>query len=248
MAASNPAGAPSNLTGRHDWEPWTTAQVELVFIDMHSHSISSDDARATVEQYLKWIGALRGKGYRIDGIALTEHRKFDADADYAELAEHYGVLILKGSELDTNMGHCLIYGVNEALHSRIDFGNVRIDLPTLLEAASDCGAVAVPAHPGRVMVGLFDHVERSGGASPDVWVVERVNGGSRPAENERAAAVADEHGYLGIGGSDAHFASSIGACLTEFPDGIANESDLVEALNRRSFRPALLEETRNPSR
>ena len=50
---------------------------------MHTHSVSSDDARATVEQYLKWIHSLRRKGYRVDGIVLTEHRKFDRDLDYS---------------------------------------------------------------------------------------------------------------------------------------------------------------------
>ena len=54
-----------------------------MFVDMHCHSVSSDDARATVEQYLKWIQVLRKRGYQVDAIVLTEHRKFDFDADYA---------------------------------------------------------------------------------------------------------------------------------------------------------------------
>ena len=59
---------------------------ELMFLDLHTHSVSSDDSRATVEQYVKWAGVLRRKGRRIDGFVLTEHRKFDFDADYSSLA------------------------------------------------------------------------------------------------------------------------------------------------------------------
>ncbi|HLF05459.1 MAG TPA: hypothetical protein VI855_09620, partial [Dehalococcoidia bacterium] len=72
-----------------------------MYLDLHSHSVSSDDSRATVEQYLKWIQVLRKRGHTVDGIVLTEHRKFDYDKDYSTLAAQYGVLVLKGSELDT---------------------------------------------------------------------------------------------------------------------------------------------------
>lgn len=215
-----------------------------MIIDMHCHSVASDDARATVEQYLKWINVLRGKGYWIDGIVLTEHRKYDVDADYAELAERYGVLVLKGSELDTNMGHFLVYGVTEELASRLDFADVTLDAGELMAAAEELGAVALPAHPGRTRIGFAEFVEGEGNPVAGVWAVEVLNGGSRPQENERAAQLARERGYLGIGGSDAHFASAIGTCLTEFDtDRIHTEADLVAALKRKAFRSLRLEET-----
>ena len=64
-----------------------------MYIDMHSHSVASDDSRATVEQYLKWINAQRKKGFQIDGIVLTEHRQFAAESDYSDLAKQYDVLV-----------------------------------------------------------------------------------------------------------------------------------------------------------
>ena len=57
-------------------------------LDLHCHSVSSDDSRATVEQYLKWIVSLRKKGYNVDGIVLTEHRKFDIDLDYTDISDN----------------------------------------------------------------------------------------------------------------------------------------------------------------
>ena len=119
-----------------------------MYLDLHSHSVSSDDSRATVEQYVKWVQVLRGKrGCTIDGFVLTEHRKFDFDKDYSQLAAEYDVLILKGSELDTCYGHVLVYGVTEGLARDIDFADVKMDARELMKAARHHGAIAVPAHP-----------------------------------------------------------------------------------------------------
>ena len=215
-----------------------------MYLDLHSHSVSSDDSRSTVEQYLKWIQVLRKRGLTLDGIVLTEHRKFDHDLDYSSLAEHYGVLVFKGSELDTRYGHFLVYGVSKALTDELDFGDVRMDARELLKAARHHGALAIPAHPGRMGIGLVEYMAQ-GEEFEDVSIVELLNGGSRQGENERATDLCEKEGYLGIGGSDAHLTSHIGACLTHFPATINNEQDLVESLLSGQFRPVWLEDTRN---
>jgi len=215
-----------------------------VYLDMHSHSVSSDDSRATVEQYLKWIQVLRKRGHVVDGIVLTEHRKFDYDKDYAALANQYDVVVLKGSELDTRYGHVLVYGVTEPLTKDIDFGNVAMDTRELLKAARQHGAYAVPAHPGRFGIGLTEYIQQ-GEIFDDVHIVERLNGGSRKGENERAWELCDDKGYLGVGGSDAHLTSHICTCLTRFEAKISNEADLVEALLSEQFQPVWLEDTTN---
>lgn len=215
-------------------------------IDMHSHSVSSDDSRATVEQYLKWIQVLRKRGYSIDGIVLTEHRKFDKAIDYSGLARQYGVLVLKGSELDTLHGHFLVYGVSDGLLGSVDFSNVAIDSFQLVEEAARRGAIAVPAHPGRAGIGLCEFMDR-GVEFPGLSIVETLNGGSRRGENERGMELAANRGYMGIAGSDAHLVSSIGACLTSFPGAIRSEQDLVEALLHGEFAPLRLEETTEAS-
>ena len=219
-----------------------------MYLDMHSHSVSSDDSRATVEQYLKWIQVLRKRGHVVDGIVLTEHRKFDYDKDYSALANQYDVVVLKGSELDTRYGHVLVYGVTEPLTKDIDFGNVAMDTRELLKAARQHGAYAVPAHPGRFGIGLTEYIQQ-GETFDDVHIVERLNGGSRKGENERAWELCDDKGYLGVGGSDAHLTSHICTCLPRFEAKISNEADLVEALLSEQFQPVWLEDTtNNPTR
>ena len=217
-----------------------------MYLDMHSHSVSSDDSRATVEQYLKWIGVLRKRGHVVDGIVLTEHRKFDFDKDYSALASQYGVVVLKGSELDTRYGHVLVYGVTEPLTREIDFSNVAMDTRELLKAARQHGAYAVPAHPGRFGIGLTEYIQQ-GETFDDVRIVERLNGGSRQGENERAWELCDNMGYLGVGGSDAHLTSHIGVCLTRFPTDISTEAELVEALLSEQFQPVWLKDATNGS-
>ena len=213
-------------------------------MDMHSHSVSSDDSRATVEQYLKWIQVLRKRGYTIAGIVLTEHRKFDLNMDYSSLAQEYGVLVLKGSELDTNCGHILVYGVTERLLNEVDFSDVTMSAVELMDTAKVHGATAIPAHPGRIRIGLCEFVDQ-GILFPNVTIVETLNGGSRSGENERALHLAEASGYRRTGGSDAHLASSIATCLTAFDTGIHNEGELVEALLYSEYTPVLLEDTLN---
>ena len=213
-----------------------------MFLDLHCHSVSSDDSRATVEQYVKWVQVLRKRNYAVDGIVLTEHRKFDFDKDYSSLAEQYGLLILKGSELDTRYGHFLVYGVNEGLTKEIDFSDVRMDARELMQAARHHDAVALPAHPGRFGIGLTEYVQQ-GESFPDVSVVEILNGGGRAGENERAEELCESLGLRGIGGSDAHFTSHIATCMTDFRAGIGNEVQLVDAILSGEFRPVRLEET-----
>ena len=212
-----------------------------MFIDLHTHSVSSDDSRATVEQYVKWVGVLRRKGYRMDGFVLTEHRKFDFDKDYGALAAENDVLVLKGSELDTNCGHFLVYGVTETLTSRIDFGNVQMDAVELVRTAEECGAIAIPAHPGRFGIGFCEYVGEVDGFD-GVQVVERLNGSNRPGEQERADALIDQRGYLGTGGSDAHVVSAIGSCMTQFDGEVHRETDLVELLRAGAFRAVRLDD------
>ena len=213
-----------------------------MFLDLHSHSTSSDDSRATVEQYVKWAGVIRRKGYQIGGFVLTEHRKFDFDKDYSALADENDLIILKGSELDTNYGHFLVYGITEELARRVNFSDVSMDALKLVDAARECGGIAVPAHPGRFGIGLYEFID-NGADFGAINVVEHLNGSNRPGEQERAEELIERHGYLTVGGSDAHSVSAIGVCMTQFDNPIADVNDLVRELRTGNFRPVRLEDT-----
>ena len=214
-----------------------------MFIDMHVHSVSSDDSRATVDQYVKWASVLRRRGYRIDGFVLTEHRRFDSDKDYSMLADDNDLLILKGSELDTNCGHFLVYGVTEELARRIDFADVNTDATDLMRAAEGCGAIVVPAHPGRFGIGLYEFIEHETSLKA-LRIVEHLNGGDRAGERERAEELMGKYRFAGIGGSDAHLVSAIGSCMTRFDNPVSTENELLRELSAERFLAVHLEEAR----
>ncbi|MCB1740495.1 MAG: PHP domain-containing protein [Gammaproteobacteria bacterium] len=203
-----------------------------MILDLHAHSIKSDDGRAKVENYCQWI---KKREIPIDGFVLTEHRQFDDESDYQALGREFGLTILKASEVETEYGHVLVFGVSRPLVEAFDFAYTRNPLAQVIEASERHGAVAVPCHPGRPKVGMHAHIDEYGVPS-GVRIVEVLNGGSRGNEDEIAKAMAEEQGYLGIGGSDAHIVSHIGRCATRFPAPIRSEQELVEALKGNDFQ------------
>ena len=133
-----------------------------MILDLHNHSVASDDSRAKVENYCQWI---RRRELPLDGFVLSEHRQFDAESDYRALEDESGLVILKASEVETEYGHVLVFGVNDDLRAALDFADVRLSLSRVLAEAKRCGAVAVPCHPGRPRVGMCAHFETLGPVS-----------------------------------------------------------------------------------
>ena len=203
-----------------------------MILDLHTHSIKSDDGRAKVENYCQWIRARR---VPIDGFVLTEHRQFDFESDYRALARKHDLVILKGAEVETEYGHVLVFGVTAPLYRAFDFASIGLPLEQVVAHCAAHDAVAVPCHPGRPRVGMSAHLAEHG-VPQGVRIVEIHNGGSRGDEDAVAAAMARELGYLGVGGSDSHIVSHIGRCATEFPAPVASEAALVEALRAETFR------------
>lgn len=213
-----------------------------MILDLHTHSIKSDDGRAKVENYCQWI---RSKDVPIDGFVLTEHRQHDFDSDYSALAEKNDLVILKGSEVETEYGHVLVFGVTEALTKEFDFRRIDLPLAMVIETCEAHGAVAVPCHPGRPRVGMFAHTDELG--VPDgVKIVEIYNGGSRDNEDQIAIDNAEMLGYRGIGGSDSHIVSHIGRCATEFSADIRDMGGLIAALQAGEFNAVTFKHQAQP--
>jgi len=204
-------------------------------LDLHLHSEASDDSRAPVEAYLKWLARKRDER-PLDGLVLTEHRQFNAAADYRELEDQYGMLILKASEVETDYGHVLVYGVNDDILKRFDFTNVRLNAQEVITEVARLGGIAMPCHPGRPTIGLIEHYQKKPPLEGVVGV-EALNGGSKKGENERVAGLVQAYGYHAFGGSDSHLVSFVGLCATVFDRDITTIEDLIEALRTGGYHP-----------
>ncbi len=143
-------------------------------------------------------------------------------------------MVLKASEVETDYGHVLVFGVNDDIQGRFDFSNVRLNAQELIDGVAEMGGMAVPCHPGRPNVGLCEHYEKKPPLE-NVVAVELLNGGSRKGENERTEALVARYGYRTTGGSDSHLVSLIGLCATRFEAEIRTIEDLVRELKSGSY-------------
>ncbi len=127
---------------------------------------------------------------------LTEHRQFNRDADYRALEDKFGTMVLRASEVETDYGHMLVFGVNDDMTARFDFANVRLDAQTLINEVARMGGIVVPCHPGRPNVGMYEHYQNKPPLE-NVVAVEVLNGGSRKGEDERSAELIAKYGFRG---------------------------------------------------
>ncbi|MGH7842491.1 MAG: PHP-associated domain-containing protein [Candidatus Binataceae bacterium] len=213
-------------------------------LDLHSHSEASEDSRAPLEAYLNWL-KLRRAERPVDGIVLTEHRQFNQAADYRALEDKFGVMVLKASEVETDYGHVLVFGVTDEMTQRFDFADVRLPAQAVIDEVARMGGVAIPCHPGRPNVGLCEHYTKKPPLE-NVIAVEVLNGGSRKGEDERSEALVRQYDYRAIGGSDSHLVSLIGLCATRFDADVRSMTDLVSELRTGNYAPVDFRPRRKP--
>ena len=215
-----------------------------MLIDLHVHTRLSSDSKVAPEQYFEAIGS---HAVGLGAICFTEHRLFPEDAEldatYAAMAERYRVHIFKGIEVDTNLGHLLVFGVNAAIRHRFRLDSRMIRAEHLIEVVHDEGGVAIPAHPFRDSgygSRLDDLLARLG---PALSVVEAVNGQNTGEQNREAIAVAEKLGLTAVGGSDAHFATPAWflTCATELEREVATVEELCAELRAGRARPYFFE-------
>jgi predicted metal-dependent phosphoesterase TrpH len=213
-----------------------------VILDMHVHTAASDDSTATIEGYVELIVAYR-KFHPFDGFVLTEHRTYTPGLPLRHYWDEYGVLVLQGVEIDTNIGHLLVYGINDRVLERFDLSQRMHDGRRIISELTRLGAAAAPSHPFRESA-FGTVMERDMTEVSGVHIIETYNGQNRHKQNERAAALAAQHNLRALGGSDSHYLSPkwFLTCATAFDDTLTSSEELVEALHYGAYRPVVLPE------
>lgn len=198
-------------------------------IDLHVHTTVSSPCSFIDPRYL--VEAARTAG--LDGVCVTEHDEIAGAEAAAELGRELGFPVFRGIEIYTEFGDMLVYGLYR------DATGWRMPFEELSRLCREAGAAIIPAHPCRVS-GELERKHGAGRVSSMlalVTAVETQNGGSSPEGNAAAAALAEEHGLPGIGGSDAHHVFQVGRCYTEFEQDIDSDEELVAALRSGRYRP-----------
>ncbi|HLX37117.1 MAG TPA: PHP domain-containing protein [Candidatus Binataceae bacterium] len=211
-----------------------------MIVDIHVHTHLSDDSKTTPDKYVE---AAIKSGAGLGAICFTEHRRFPRDAEidrlYAELAENHGIVIIKGIEADTDLGHLLLFGVNDEVARRFDLGHRMLKSAHLIDVMHKEGGIAIPAHPFRDSgygVRLEEMVAKHGAA---LSAIEAVNGQNSPSENERALAAVEKLGLTALGGSDAHFPTPhwFLTCATELERDVKNVEEFCIEVRAGRARP-----------
>ena len=212
-------------------------------IDLHSHSYpKSDDSFMTVDELIE-----AAKTARLDGICLTEHDAFWSTDEIDALSRKHNFLVLPGSEINTDMGHLLVFGLNHYI-----FG---LHKPAFLAAkVQQVGAVVVAAHPyrrrfleepARESSARIEMLERASGDALFQMcdAIEVLNGRGTPTENRFSRDLGELLGARTTGGSDAHRVNQVGNAATFFSHCIRSLDDLMYELRAGRFEVVDLRES-----
>lgn len=188
-----------------------------MLIDLHCHT--QPLSRCSSLHPAALITLARAAG--LDGVCLTEHDRLWPVEDVRALGAAHGLVVLRGMEVTTELGHVLVIGLDRPPPGMFLAA-------TLHEAVRRAGAFMALAHPARAgqphlhaatVARLFD-------------AVEAMNGSDGPEQNRTAGSLARSAPLPGIGGSDCHAPAEVGRAATRLRCAIGSEADLVAELRR----------------
>src|ERR1051326_8337618 len=153
-----------------------------MIIDLHVHTIYSGDSLIAPEDLIEHAIELG-----LDGVCVTEHNSYKASETAAEFAEGTPLKVFRGVEASTDLGHLLIYGINEEQWQRYE-GRQPIPAQELVDYVRACGGVCVPAHPFRFRSpGIGEKIETLVG----IFAIEGYNGKADIEDNRTAWEMAE---------------------------------------------------------
>lgn len=202
----------------------------------------SSDSSLTPEQLIE-----EAQRIGLDGVCLTEHGGGWEDHEMERVFKDAGLTVIRALEVDTEMGHILVFGLNRYVNGMHTVRDLR-------KAVNRAGGVMVSAHPFRNLFNKPPYnvnlLFRDSGGLPEnpqdaanhplfevVDEVEVANGANTDEENLFTLDVVRHLGLTGTGGTDAHSTHGLGKCVTMFDGEIKSESDLIEALKAKAFSP-----------
>lgn len=220
-------------------------------IDMHVHTVrGASDSSLTPEQLME-----EARRIGLGGVNISEHDRVWDGRQIKEFRERSGLLVCRGMEVSTDMGHMIVIGLGSYVPGIRRAAELR-------RVVDEVGGFMIVAHPFRH---FFDpiHFRRDGRPpfqmTPEeaaermpvfklVDELEVANGGCTLQENQFALQVARVLGKRGIGASDCHSTQGVGIFTTVFEEELRDQAHMLrllhagryqahEGLNVGQFRP-----------
>jgi predicted metal-dependent phosphoesterase TrpH len=209
-------------------------------VDLHLHTNrGSSDSNLSPQQLID-----RAREIGIGAVCITEHDNMWDLHEVGELAREAGVVVLRGMEVTTDIGHIGVFGLDRYV------GGI-YKLKELRRIADAAGGALIANHPFRYKLDAKfsfinpDH-EPIDPQHPDraarlelfqmVDAIEVLNGNCSEDENLFALQVARVAGLAEVAGSDSHSHGSVGCVTTLLPHPVRSERELIEAIKARRTR------------
>lgn len=185
-------------------------------VDLHAHTIFSKDSLTHTRDFIA-----RAQAVGLQRIAVTEHNRLDGALRAKELAPE---LVIVGEEVKTTHGEIIAYFLQQPIPKGLS------PRETIARMREQNAFITIP-HP-------LDSLRTSAMRLEEVLkVIDLVDALEvrnarcvRPADNDAALVLAQEHGKLMTAGSDAHIPFEIGRCYMTMPPFEDNAASFAAAL------------------
>jgi predicted metal-dependent phosphoesterase TrpH len=192
----------------------------LMLIDLHCHTKVYSACSALTPDAL--VRAAKARG--LDGVCITEHDALWPLAEVERIGREMDFVVLRGMEVTTEVGHVLVFGMEEHHPAMATLGALR-------RVARHAEALMYLAHPSRKYGSMLPE------DLPTYFdSVETQNGTEGMLQNDHAAHLARGMRLPGIGGSDSHSVREVGVCATAFDGAVRDEASFLEALRAGAYR------------
>ncbi len=180
------------------------------------------------------------KAHGLDGICLTDHDWFWPLDRVRDLSRRHEFLVLPGSEINTDTGHVLVFGLDEYV-----FG---LHKPAFLHnKVAGKGGVIIAAHPhrrrfledpGHQPEAREEMLERASGDAffQMCHAIEGLNGRATEVQNSFSRDLGKRLGAKMCAGSDAHRLEQVGTAATQFEEKVTGLAGLIEQLKSGKFQ------------
>lgn len=212
-----------------------------MLIDLHAHtSPRSNCSRTTLEELVR---TARARG--LDALCITEHDVRWPGTELADASRLFGLPLIPGVELTTDVGHVLVFG---PLHKPLWMG---YRLAELVEECEHSDTALVLPHPVRRYAG--ERAVRGGRVPPTpaeiaalpqweaVHAIEIASTQTTVLEHTLTAAALAVVVRPAVGASDAHGPGLAGRYATEIDGPVHTAEQLASEIRAGHVRPTRLD-------